>query len=339
MGTVERPGRENWLDGLKGFAALLVILGHVLSGYLDAGTFPAAYHSFYALRTWIYSFHMPLFFLISGFTFTLAYWRNGRLRRSGFWRQMGNLVWLYVVFALLLWAVKQIVPDLVNVTYGLEDLRQMFWVPLGNFWYIYVLAVLYLLAAATSVPKWEPWWVLLSAGGAVTVAYLRLDWTALTFYRIVYHLLFFVLGSALCVHREMLSSEKLMGLSCMTLATAAMLYGCFHIRNWYANWRVAIALSTSFVFLWEFYHWKRLSHFPLFQLCGKHCLEIYLLHVFFTAGLRALLPTLGLTAPWVSVWVNFILSTAGCLALAWIFDKCSWSDLIFRPTRLLRNKK
>ena len=48
--------REAWLDGLKGFGILLVILGHVLSGYLDAWTFPEAYGSFYPVRTWIYTF-------------------------------------------------------------------------------------------------------------------------------------------------------------------------------------------------------------------------------------------------------------------------------------------
>ena len=126
--------RERWLDGLKGFAILLVILGHVLSGYLDAGTFPEAYGSFYPVRTWIYSFHMPLFFLLSGFTFTLAYWQDGKLRRSGFLYQLFNLFWIYVLFALIQWGVKQAVPDMVNDTYDLIDLQRMLVVPLGNFW-------------------------------------------------------------------------------------------------------------------------------------------------------------------------------------------------------------
>ena len=187
--------RESWLDGLKGFAILLVVLGHVLSGYLDAGMFPSAYYSFYEVRSWIYSFHMPLFFMLSGFTFALAYYRTGKLRREGYLRQLLNLLWIYVLFVLLQWGVKQVVPQLVNETYTLEDLRRMFVEPLGNFWYLYVLLVLYLLAALVRLPKWPMQWLLLLGGGAILAADVRMDWTALTLYRIIYHLFFFALGT------------------------------------------------------------------------------------------------------------------------------------------------
>lgn len=339
MDRAAHPRREAWLDGLKGFAILLVILGHVLSGYLDAGAFPEAYAGFYSFRTWIYSFHMPLFFLISGFTFTLAYWREGRLRRAGFEYQLLNLFWIYVLFALIQWGVKQVVPDMVNDAYDLEDLQEMFLVPLGNFWYVYVLFVLYVLGAVTRVPDWPGRWLLLPGALALLAADMHLDWTNLTVYRIVYHFFFFALGSALCVQREYLSSGKLLGISAMALATAAYFHFFWYVRGWYANWRIAIAAATSYVYVTLFFRYRRLAEFPLFQLCGRHCLELYLLHTFFTAGLRSLLPLLGITGPWVSVWVNFAVSTGVCLGLAWLADRCRWTDLIFRPARFLQRLK
>ena len=42
-----------WIDNLKGFGILLVVIGH---------TVPRE-----GLGQWIYAFHMPLFFFISGF--------------------------------------------------------------------------------------------------------------------------------------------------------------------------------------------------------------------------------------------------------------------------------
>lgn len=46
--------RIGWLDICKGIGIILVILGHV---YSDA----------YPVKIWIYSFHMPLFFFVSGY--------------------------------------------------------------------------------------------------------------------------------------------------------------------------------------------------------------------------------------------------------------------------------
>jgi fucose 4-O-acetylase-like acetyltransferase len=330
-------GRETWLDSLKGFGALLVVLGHVLSGYLDAGTFPEAYSGMHQVRTWIYSFHMPLFFLISGFTFTLAYYRDGKLRRDGFGRQLWNLAWVYVLFALLQWGIKQLVPGLVNETYTLEDLKTMLWVPLGNFWYVYVLFLLYLVAAITGMPRRSPLWLLPLGAVAVYVASIHLDWTQLTLYRILYHLFFFGVGSGLCVHRRVLTSPKAVGLASMLLGTAAFFYFFRYTRNWYAIWRVLIALSTSFVNVYLFHRFSALGTCPALRFCGKYALELYLLHTFFTGGLRTLLPLVGITGALASVVVNFVVSTGVSLGLGVLLSR--YAGWIFRPSRLLARRR
>ena len=55
-----------WLDQLKAVGFFLVILGHM--------DIPGA------LNGWIYSFHMPLFFLVSGFTLNLKKTAEAPLR-------------------------------------------------------------------------------------------------------------------------------------------------------------------------------------------------------------------------------------------------------------------
>ena len=56
--------RLGWVDAAKGIGIVLVVYGHAVDGLRSAGLVPAdgwAAFSFYA----IYTFHMPLFFLLS----------------------------------------------------------------------------------------------------------------------------------------------------------------------------------------------------------------------------------------------------------------------------------
>lgn len=325
--------RETWLDSLKGFAILLVILGHVLSGYMDAHTFSGAYASFYHVRTWIYSFHMPLFFLVSGFTFTLAYTREGQLKKGSFLRQLVNIFWIYVLFALLQWWVKQIAADWVNQGYTLETLQKMFVEPLGNYWYLYVLFVFYALGALLRFYRLHPMYLLFLGGCAISAAAAGLQDTNLTLYRIAFHGFFFLLGSVLCRHRWVMKNNHLTGVAAIFLASMLFFYIFRYSRNWYPNWKFFIAVCTCVVNVALFLRVKFLREFRIFQICGKYCLELYLLHTFFTAGLRSVLPLWGITTPWLSVWVNFLLSTGVCLLMAWLSGKCWVLDLVFRPTR------
>lgn len=69
--------RIQYLDNLKGFAILLVVLGHcvqsTVTGYDDNPIFKV-----------IYSFHMPLFFMISGYvSYKYSFsWRQSVSKRA-----------------------------------------------------------------------------------------------------------------------------------------------------------------------------------------------------------------------------------------------------------------
>ena len=60
-------GRITWIDATKGYAIWLVVFGHVLGGAMARGWLSAADGDAPKLiYDYIYSFHMPLFFIISG---------------------------------------------------------------------------------------------------------------------------------------------------------------------------------------------------------------------------------------------------------------------------------
>ena len=52
----------DWVDFLKGVGILLMVIGHASAPYL--------------IKKWIYGFHMPLFFVLAGYTFNLEKWKN-----------------------------------------------------------------------------------------------------------------------------------------------------------------------------------------------------------------------------------------------------------------------
>jgi fucose 4-O-acetylase-like acetyltransferase len=60
------PGRNIGLDALRGLAILLVVLGHSISNAVNLYQ-ATTYNLQYYVSNFIYTFHMPLFFLVSGY--------------------------------------------------------------------------------------------------------------------------------------------------------------------------------------------------------------------------------------------------------------------------------
>jgi fucose 4-O-acetylase-like acetyltransferase len=76
--------RLDWLDAAKGLGILLVMLGHT--------DIPSQ------LKTYIYTFHMPLFFFLSGYLFTLKKFPNLKVFLS---KRTKSLILPYLCFSLV----------------------------------------------------------------------------------------------------------------------------------------------------------------------------------------------------------------------------------------------
>ena len=62
----EPPGRNISVDALRGLAILLVVLGHSISNAVNLYQ-ATTYNLQYYVSNFVYTFHMPLFFLVSGY--------------------------------------------------------------------------------------------------------------------------------------------------------------------------------------------------------------------------------------------------------------------------------
>lgn len=89
-GMAAATSRIEWIDLLKGLAIILVVMGHMP---YDDGCI--------ALKGGIYSFHMPLFFLLAGFTAALSMGRSSSPWRFMVKRLVGifipYLVWSFMI--------------------------------------------------------------------------------------------------------------------------------------------------------------------------------------------------------------------------------------------------
>jgi fucose 4-O-acetylase-like acetyltransferase len=196
-------GRMVDLDAARGVAIFLVVLGHVVAEEMprDVPWYPV-------LKFWIYRFHMPLFMVLTGVTFSLSLphfksWSEV-LRFS--WRKTSRLLVPYVFFGLLVLAGKIAASRYLHVDNVPMDpaasALNLLWRPgssaAGFLWFIYVLAVYFMtLPALVHLLGRRPF-VLMTLG--LVLGLFR--WSeVLSFGSVVYYLPWFAAGMAMWIWR------------------------------------------------------------------------------------------------------------------------------------------
>lgn len=116
--------RIGWIDISKGIGVFLLVLGHMPS-------LP------YGIQNWIYSFHMPLFFALSGYTYCC----KGSLRKE-IGKSFKNLIIPYIIYSIVFFGIDLMLfgtehtivkDDISNIISG-QGSFGVIWFLLSMFW-------------------------------------------------------------------------------------------------------------------------------------------------------------------------------------------------------------
>lgn len=271
------PERIPAVDYTKGLLIILVVVGHYAPGTLENSV----------TRYVIYSFHMPLFLVVSGYLLNTARLRERRLR--GLWKT-------YAPRVLLPWTIAYVVFNILSFSTELPEHGWDWWLavlyPWYHLWFVPAFLGMVLLTWAV-VRRWispVALWVLLAVSTTFTLLFpLAFDgflgnkglWLYVGDKRIWYYLCFFVLGTCLSGVR-ISDAAKYMAAAVALAAAAGRLYSFWADLSPLAEATVWLSLNGALgvltANLFQVAERGPARH-PVLAFVGKESLPFYLWHV------------------------------------------------------------
>lgn len=138
-GMVDMSGakREIWIDHTKAFAIVLVVVGHIAVSITDST------HDFFGIMSYyIYCFHMPLFFMLSGLSYALGRKKSIRLYAV---LHCFDFIWTIMIFNIFRYLLY---PVRFFKTYAERGFVGIVIECAIEYWYLIVLCLIYIAVLA-----------------------------------------------------------------------------------------------------------------------------------------------------------------------------------------------
>jgi fucose 4-O-acetylase-like acetyltransferase len=322
MAVQNRPGlqssssqsdRIDWLDYAKGIGIFWVVLGHILRG-LGGSVLPQS-ALLQAIDQWIYAFHIPLFFFISGLF-------AERLAVKPFSQVVLNRVQV-IIYPYVFWSVLQEVLRIVtgSSVISITDLWRIAYEPVMQFWFLYVLAIASFTHAVLRKCRLSP----AAIFGLCLLLYvahiLKInfgDWGVIYMLRI--NLLYFGLGAWMGQTKWLSQLEKFSRAGLMSLALGGFDLVALAIVLGIAKWVEVVPILAIVGIVASCCLARGLAGLKINGLreWGVLSLQIFVAHTIFSAIARTLL--LKFHAP---ATLHIVLGTAiGIYGSIWLYRLC-----------------
>lgn len=289
-----KKARVEWIDTAKGIAIILVVAGHDLRGLMAAGILPENGIT-ELVDGWIYAFHMPLFFLLSGLfvphTFTdkegLKRFLAGKLR---------TVVYPYFLWSFLTIVLKSFLGQIPNTPRTFLDLPQIVYSPVEQYWFLYALFIIFVLYSLTLWLR-TPIWAIFGASALFSAFHVSTGWAILDI--ALMEAVYFCTG-VLVAEPLLDNSERLGSIVFIFIGLAGALAPLVTKEQ-------PIAALAGICFSIVLAHLLFNRTWRLLEMLGRYSLEIFLVHSIVSAGVRVALLHAGITQPSMHL-------LAGCIA-------------------------
>ncbi|MDR0756609.1 MAG: acyltransferase family protein [Tannerella sp.] len=326
--------RSEWVDFTRGIAIFLVVFGHVNLGCFFCPAFESAHDFLYTQHLILYSFHMPLFFMISGFIY--GYKKTNynlcELKKA----LTGKLIALgipYFIFSITLYLFKYLIGG-DDYLLSWQDL--FFQIkPVEYYWFLYILFLIFCIVEVLDYVFKNDFTVFVILL-VITVSGWNFTTGVFLFDEVSNRIIFFYLAKLLARRPELLRNNILI-ISCIIAFLVLCHTGAYNETS--ASLNFIMAISISFPIMAVCSRIKTGSRFfQYFSTAGKRTMPIYLLHGPIATIVRMSLLHIGID----SLPVHFITG----MAVAWFLPVYTWklasrwkySDFLFYPLKYLKPK-
>lgn len=325
--------REKWVDGVKVIACILVVLGHFFQSMTKANILPEndLYEWF---NTTIYYFHVPLFFICSGY----LYQKYSKVNSVGSWyRNVAKKVLAlgvpYATFTTATWVLKKVFSSSVNDQIGGLG-ETLFFHPTAPYWYLYALFFIFLVtptfnsvkaAAVGLVVALAAKGLILTGGGYSIYAVST----------VLSNEIWFVLGMSICAFNVQLKGRKVQGMICgvLFIILSIMVYTA-EISSSAASFIMGLLACVAVIMMVTGFE-EKLGRGM--EFIAKYTMPIFLMHTLFAAPMRSVLLKLGITNAVAHIVLGVGISFAGPIIAAWIIKKTKWLEFFLYPNKIIKH--
>ena len=324
--------REKWVDDVKVIACILVVLGHFFQSMTKANILPE--NDLYKwFNTTIYYFHVPLFFICSGY----LYQKYSKVNDLKSWKRNVAKKALvlgvpYVTFSTATWVLKTVFSGSVNDQIGgLGDTLLLH--PTAPYWYLYALFFIFLvtrtfanvkMAAIGLIAAFVAKLLILVGGGTGIYAVS----TVLT------NEIWFVLGMSVCAFDLRLKGKSgrgiIIGILFLGLSIAVYMVD---IRNSAVSFALGLMACVAVILLVAGLEDKSGK---VMSFLAKYTMPIFLMHTLFAAPMRSVLLKVGVTNAVAHIGLGLEVSFAGPIVAAWIMKKTKWLEFFLYPNKYMK---